>query len=533
MAKWWLLGFLLFGVAVFWPFFHQPVQGDMAIYTYIGDRMLDGATPYKDAWDIKSPGIFFQYALALLAFHRSEIGVLIVEFLFGMAACCAVFAAAKRFAGEAAGFLAGAALFGAYTAFAFRGWGCQPETPAMFLSAVLVYIGLGQGRLSTKESLTVGAITALLLWYKLPLAAFVLVLAPRIMDKEARPGLLRSVTLGLLPFLAICSAVVGYFWSKGALPEFWQGAFQMAAKIGTVYALPLVNRLVFLYSGPGAYDSSGGGLEMLSAWCWPLLVLAAVGMVSRADSPSKRVLWAFLLVSVLIVLWQGRFLRYHWLIVLPPLALFAGFGGAEVSRWGSKLVRLQSIRLSLIAAFLFVASYLGPYKLWANFIEAGGVQERYWAMVRSNYGADGQLLVAAAGPDMGRHIGSVTKPDDTLLAFDLDPQFNFYAGRRSPTRFIYLWPVEDKRFADPAWEPEFVRSVMNARPAFIIVCRANRRSSKWQVQPGGQAKLVPSDDLEKLKNWPVLGPWFTENYELVVADGPLEAYTLKSKSVNP
>lgn len=35
---------------------------DAGTYTYIGRTILEGGTPYRDAWDVKGPGIFFAYA---------------------------------------------------------------------------------------------------------------------------------------------------------------------------------------------------------------------------------------------------------------------------------------------------------------------------------------------------------------------------------------------------------------------------------------------------------------------------------------
>src|SRR5712692_8168104 len=40
---------------------------DSSIFTYIGQVILDGGAPYRDAWDVKAPAVFFFYAAALLA----------------------------------------------------------------------------------------------------------------------------------------------------------------------------------------------------------------------------------------------------------------------------------------------------------------------------------------------------------------------------------------------------------------------------------------------------------------------------------
>ena len=45
------------------PSLVQPMGGDEGLYAYVGERILDGGVPYRDAWDQKPPGIHFAYAV--------------------------------------------------------------------------------------------------------------------------------------------------------------------------------------------------------------------------------------------------------------------------------------------------------------------------------------------------------------------------------------------------------------------------------------------------------------------------------------
>jgi hypothetical protein len=44
------------------PSLVQPMGADQGLYAYIGDRILDGGVPYRDAWDHKPPAIHYTYA---------------------------------------------------------------------------------------------------------------------------------------------------------------------------------------------------------------------------------------------------------------------------------------------------------------------------------------------------------------------------------------------------------------------------------------------------------------------------------------
>ena len=50
-------------VALRLPSLQQPAGADQALYGYVGQRILHGELPYRDAWDQKPPGIHATYAV--------------------------------------------------------------------------------------------------------------------------------------------------------------------------------------------------------------------------------------------------------------------------------------------------------------------------------------------------------------------------------------------------------------------------------------------------------------------------------------
>ena len=65
----WLLFCALVAVRV--PSLAQPAGGDQALYAYVGQRILAGEVPYRDAWDQKPPAVHLAYA-ALIALWPHE-----------------------------------------------------------------------------------------------------------------------------------------------------------------------------------------------------------------------------------------------------------------------------------------------------------------------------------------------------------------------------------------------------------------------------------------------------------------------------
>src|SRR5262245_32699608 len=66
------------------PAIVQPMGADQGLYAYVGERVLDGGLPYRDAWDQKPPAIHYTYA-ALRAVGNSEAAVPVVDLLVAAA----------------------------------------------------------------------------------------------------------------------------------------------------------------------------------------------------------------------------------------------------------------------------------------------------------------------------------------------------------------------------------------------------------------------------------------------------------------
>ena len=60
----------------------EPFGRDQGIFAYIGQTILHGGVPYRDAWDHKTPGLYGVYALAFALFGRAMASIHLLEGLF-------------------------------------------------------------------------------------------------------------------------------------------------------------------------------------------------------------------------------------------------------------------------------------------------------------------------------------------------------------------------------------------------------------------------------------------------------------------
>ena len=71
---------IVFSVIYLPVLFSLPAY-DSTVFLYMGQRILDGFIPYKDAWDHKPPMIYWINALGLYLGQGSFLGVRLIEFL--------------------------------------------------------------------------------------------------------------------------------------------------------------------------------------------------------------------------------------------------------------------------------------------------------------------------------------------------------------------------------------------------------------------------------------------------------------------
>src|SRR5579862_9623650 len=87
---------LVFVAVLGLPSILYPLHADQAMFAYIGDVWLHGKLPYRDAWDIKAPGIFAIYSIAQLAFGRSMASGHIADLCATVLAAAGLFGLALR-----------------------------------------------------------------------------------------------------------------------------------------------------------------------------------------------------------------------------------------------------------------------------------------------------------------------------------------------------------------------------------------------------------------------------------------------------
>lgn len=456
-------------------FWGQPFQMDEGGYAYEAWTMGQGLVPYKDVYEHKPPGILVLYYLAFLVFGPSPLSVKVFANIYTLGTVLAVFLVTRKLAGSAAGCLA-ALLFAIFSPGPNIGGGSVntevfmvlPYTLAAYSFLKVVETGKRDGYffvgLWTGLACTIKQVAVVNLFW---VAGYLLVRMWRAKEWDIRArvvtdGLWVMVGAGLpwIPFLL-------YFYVKGALKEFyfWQVSFNLGYISSGQQNFP--NFLIFVDRFREVLrENSLLWLLALTGIGWGRQGVSA-GLTSgqtAASSSWKPMAWILMatwpVFSFLGVALGGRFYEHYFIQMIPSLAVLGGVGlqvlihkirslGIDV------LKRPAGPIMAGIFAWAFVVFIIteAPY-----YFKYNGDQISYHQY---------KTPLFSVTRFIGMYLKKHTQPDDLVFVWRVNPEINFYALRRTPTRSPVF--VDWGAMLPMDLHEEVMQSLQQTPPKFIVV----------------------------------------------------------------
>jgi hypothetical protein len=514
------------------PIVTYPLGRDQGEFATIGRGILNGKIPYVDLWNPKPPAVFYVYALAMRVYGPA---LRALDLLITPGVCAALYWLGWRVANRRVGLFA-AVIFPAFyltetfwTLTQNDGIVLLPMALAVvcaFLAADLAGSWRGLG-----FALLAGALTALAVWFKYPFALFAVVpvvaygvAGPHPKSLSLRERDLKSQQASFLPFarakppfgvrekgmegegysallnflaftiggLLIAGAGIAYMASLGALDE-----LILSARVTSQYTALTFNPQDFL---------SLMGTALGFRWQhWGLLwILAALWfVVGRMGKRRGRAWWAVVvwtLVGLAIMLVQAKGYDYHWLPVLPPLALLGADSADRLIDAAARngYARRSQFPLALLTVLLLLtmlAQGIWP-RAW-YYLTGAEDQLAYYGRFRGGeFVADESLAVAD-------YLRERVAPGDSLYIWGFRPEVYFMSQLNPATRFIFQFPLVGEWY--PAqWRQENVDALWAALPPYVLVLQVD-------YMPWVTGRNEDSNTL--LQEYNELNDWLIFNYE--------------------
>lgn len=449
----WELIFILSAVLCvllpFSPIFMSHVYRDSGVFLYTGWRLVEGEIPYLDVWDHKPPIIFFINAIGLAVTNDSRWGVWLIEVIFLFIAAYVGFKLLQKTLGSYP------AVFGTFLwlltlNFVIEGGNLTEEyaLPMQFAALYLVY-RTGDATTSKGEYFLIGLLggaafftkqTSIGIW----IAVIVFLTYSALISKQIK-RLFHQLLQIFIGALAMTIPILIYFGIHGALSQFFDAAFHYNS-LYISNTKSISNWLLPIFFGTKTLSLTG--LFQLSMIGY--LVAIILVLFKKEKIKKQAVLWTIAIVDlpieIILFSLSGKSLGHYYMALLPSLSIFAGLTFwvfvSFLSDWGIKKIHLSFLTLGVVSIFLLVS--------------CRDYNSLRWSYQGSSYTNEFSYII------------STTSPEDHVLLWGAESSMNYQAKRKSPTRFVYQYPLYTEGYTSEKLIVEFLDQVIHSSPILMI-----------------------------------------------------------------
>ena len=480
-----------------------PFWYDSAIFAAIGKAISNGGYPYVDAWDQKPPAIYLIYALAIHGPFGFMANVRLFDLLWMAATVALIVELGRRWWSARAGLLAGITFGVVYFTVSGAWQSAQPDSfiGLPLLAALLLY---EQGRGRWAWLIAAGLLLGFafqLRFIAAPLIPFfpLVELAGLPRGRWLRAWLQRMVALGV-GFLLFQGAIVGWLAWGGAL-----GEYIAATRFASGYT-----RLGGPWQGPeGPTTTAYLQAVRLSFPIWangravltlPALVGAFASVFVARDRRAGQMA-LFCLLAYAGISAQAKFFWYHYGLMLPFLALLAGWTWDVVLRAVERARSRGAAALAgtLAATLLLLATPEVTDWGWVQWQRAIDYTRR--PETREEFETYFPGWIEAR--QMADYVRERTAPGDYIHVWGYDPIIYLLADRPNSSRFTYAFPLMSD-WAPARWQADFIEELRARPPVYFIAQRG---------QGGVWITGHTIDPVDYIAWYPALESWLNDGYE--------------------
>jgi hypothetical protein len=510
------------------PILTYPLGRDQGEFATIARGILDGRIPYVDLWNPKPPAIFYVYAAAIAAFGRTAEAVRAIDLILIPPMLLALGWIGRRLMGSFGALVAMALCALAYFTETF--WTLTQNDGIVLLPMVLALvcaIKALDGSRAGGWALASGLLCGVVIWFKYPFALFAAVVGLWLLEPfplRWRAVFARRVLLFAAGVAAALASVGLYLASLGALDDLIESARVTAGY--TALSFTPAELIPSLLAALGYRWAHWGLLALLAfggaLWLWRSF---------RARSAAQRRLWllmsAWLAAGLAIMLVQAKGYDYHWLPVLPPLALLAGFPLSQAvqnppifkrfftrspldsdsdsvlqlntlqSPWANITAQLVGQIVQLATLIILVGLLAGL--LWGRALPYLTGAEDALAYARRFQGGE---FVADESLQVVEFLRQRVVPGDSLYIWGFRPEVYYLSQLNPAVRFIFQYPLVGAWYP-VEWQQETVDILWAALPPYVLVLQVDYMP--W---------VTGSDDDSNtlLQQYEELNDWLIYNY---------------------
>ena len=450
-----------------------PLERDEGEFGYIAQQLLHGVPVYLSAHTQKLPGAYYVYALFLLLFGQSAVGIHLGFLLVNAATMALIFLVLRKTHGGPAG-CAGALVYGvmALSPALLGSAGHATHLIAFFSVAGLYALLEARERDRVVLYLASGLAFGLAFLMKqsgifyAPLIFVYLVMDAYRLEPSrsaAFPARAGAFVAGAAAPMLLTAA---YYLAIGQLGTLGYWSFQLARQFGEQF-------------GPAMrLQNFRNNTLQVTVGFMVVWLAGAVGLGvmlrDRSLGAVRYLLAAFGLAAILSILPGYFFTTHYYVAILPFLAILVGglLGVVTQARGdrGPSAVGTVAVGAAIVIGLASGVVRYGPF---------------YFGQMPDDAAA---RIIYAGNPvpesvEVGRYLREHTSPADSIAVLGSETQIYFYAQRPSASRFVntYFLTAEQPQARD--MQLEMIRDLDRVRPKYLVYTNSSLSWSLHEKSP--------------------------------------------------
>ncbi len=463
LRHWILTGLVVLAVLVIrWRFVNMPLERDEGECAYFGHLILNGITPYTEAYNMKLPGTYYMYALIMGLFGESIRGIHIGFLLMNAGTMILLSLSLKYFFNSVTGILT-AGFYGLMAmSLNVLGFAAHATHFAVF------YVVLGCFFFSKYEqrktrwfAVLAGAMYGLAFLMKQQAVYFILFggivfLAFELLRKpsDIRRVVWNTVSFSAGVFIPYILVLV-HMAASGAFDKFWFWTVQYAGK----YAAG-----VPWSQGKDLLSTTFAPLWNEFKYIWLLAMAGTIILMVSAFTVRQKLFALSFSIFAFLTTTPGFFFRHHYFVVfLPAGALMAAIALDYAGRFIGQQIKVNVVAL-IIPLSVFVVIFRAALSNSPSYYTARNGNPV--SLCKAVYGTNPFV----ESVEIAKYLEANSSDTDKIAVLGSEPQIAFYAHRKSATGHIYTYGLMENQEYNLTMQEEMISEIEKARPLFLVFC---------------------------------------------------------------
>lgn len=448
-----------------------PLERDEGEYAYMAQLLLKGVPPYIHAYTMKLPGVAIMYTLFMSIFGQSATGIHLGLTLVNAGCMALVYLLARRLFRRETAILAAA--FYAVLSLSQTVLGISAHATQLVVLFSLAGIILVEHAMA-KGQTTLVFIGGVFFGMAVLMKQHAAIIIPFALVFQLWPwgsDIKRKYPVNCALFLAgaatPCAVVALWLYHAGVFDRFWFWTVRYAGEYATGLSIA---------QGGREFAQKFSAIARANA---PIWLLAAAGLAAlcrnRTPRSEKLFLLGFLAASYAMILPGLYFREHYFILVLPPIAMLAGYAVQSAVDLSSGRLRalLPSVICMMATGYFIHAESDYLFRLPPTEVS------------RKLYGTN----PFPEAVQIAEYIRTQTTDEDRIAILGSEPEILFLADRISATGHIYMYGLmEGHRYAGEM-QSQLISEIESTAPEYIVVVNI---STSWLLRP---------DSLNRVLEW--------------------------------